>query len=153
VGLLYSCVIFSTISPSHVSLFHTTSMHKLPLERKPLPRCQATIKSLSITSSHAAVHVLPLDQHLHVTSPSSSMGSTMSHLCRLAECTIGSEPKIRVPARWDHAAQARACQAEGAPSREGQKIGTGVPCHVARSCRATWHRVAVPRVVSAASSV
>ena len=62
-----------------------------PLERKPLPRCQATIKSLSTPSSHAAAHVLPLDQHLRVTSPSSSMGPTMPHLCRPAERTIGSD--------------------------------------------------------------
>ena len=48
-------------------------------------------------------------------------------------------PKIRVSARWDHAARARACQDEGAPSREGQKIGTGVPCHVALGGRAMWH--------------
>ena len=44
------------------------------------------------------------------------------------------DPKSRVPVRGDHAARARACQDEGAPSRERQKSGTGVPCHVARSC-------------------
>jgi len=68
-----------------------TWAHKLPLKRKPLPRCQATIKSLSTLSSHAAAHVLPLDQHLCVTSPSSSMGSIMPHLYRLAERNIDSD--------------------------------------------------------------
>ena len=64
-------------------------------------------------------------------------------------------PKIRVPTRRGHAMRARACQDEGAPSREGQKnrhgsavprgtvmpCGTGWSCHVARSCLVIFRRL------------